>query len=105
MRTRNALLPATVPWKQVEVNVPGGSAKEPLVLYFRDALECFKRFLANPLLRDHLDFTPRREYTNEGKTERLFNEIMTGDRAWTLQVFALTEINVYYELTNDLAII
>ena len=105
MRTRNALLPATVPWKQVEVNVPGGTTKEPLVLYFRDALECFKRFLANPLLRDHLDFVPRRENTNEEKTERLFNEIMTGDRAWTLQVFAFIETNAYYKLTKGLAIV
>ena len=33
-----------------------------------------------------MDLVPRREYTDGEKTERLYNEIMTGERAWTLQV-------------------
>ena len=86
MRARAGLLPSTIPWKQVEVAVEGGSTKEPMTLYFRDALECFKFLYGNPLFSDHMDFVPRREYTDKEKTERLYNEIMTGDRAWTLQV-------------------
>ena len=86
MRARTAILPTTVPWKEVEVQVEGGMTVEPLTLYFRDAIECFKCLLGNPLFSGYMDFVPRREYADEEKTERLFNEIMTGDRAWTLQV-------------------
>lgn len=99
MRARNALLPATVPWKQVEVQVRGAVTKEPLTLYYRDALECFKRLFGNPLFSGYMDFIPRHEYTSEEKTERLYNELMTGDRAWALQVFLFISISIYYHLT------
>ena len=90
MRSRTGLLPTTVPWKQIEVKVCGGITSEPLILYFRDALECFKYLFGNPLFSDYMDFVPRREYADREKNERLYNEIMTGDRAWMLQVSVLT---------------
>ena len=100
MRARNALLPATVPWKQVEVQVRGAVTKEPLTLYYRDALECFKRLFGNPLFSGYMDFIPRHEYTSEEKTERLYNEMMTGDRAWSLQANILILIIAYLYLTR-----
>ena len=86
MRARTGLLPSTVPWKQVEVSIEGGTTKEPMTLFFRDSLDCFKSLFGNPLFSGHMDFRPRREYADEAKTERFYNEIMTGDRAWNLQV-------------------
>ena len=102
MRARSGLLPATVPWKQVEVQVRGGVTTEPMTLYFRDALECFKSLFGNPLFSGYMDFVPRREYADEEKTERLYNEIMTGDRAWTLQVSILTIQITYLYLNSGL---
>ena len=64
------------------------------MLYFRDALECFKYLFGNPLFSDYMDFVPRREYADREKNERLYNEIMTGDRAWTLQVSILTAMKM-----------
>ena len=90
MRSRAGLLPTTVPWKKIEVKVCGGITSEPLMLYFRDALECFKYLFGNPLFSDYMDFVPRREYADREKNERLYNGIMTGDRAWTLQVSIFT---------------
>ena len=86
LRQRIDLLPDTVRWKQVKVRVSGGRTARPLTLYYRSAFDCFKFLFGNPLFADHMDFVPRREYTGEDKTERLYNEIMTGDRAWALQV-------------------
>ena len=60
------------------------------MLYFRDALDCFKHLFGNPLFSDYMEFVPRREYADREKNERLYNEIMTGDRAWTLQVSIFT---------------
>ena len=97
---RAALLPATVPWKQVEIKVRGAITKEPLMLYYREAIECVKYLWANPLFSGHMDFIPRREYTGEEKTERLYNEMMTGDRAWSLQANILILIIAYLYLTR-----
>ena len=38
---------------------------EPMTLYFRDALECFKCLFGNPLFSDYMDFIPRREYVDD----------------------------------------
>ena len=98
MRGRTGLLPATVPWKQVQVQVQGGVTTEPMMLYFRDALECFKCLFGNPLFSDYMDFIPRREYADEERTERLYNEIMTGDRVWAIQVSILLSEGTYHQL-------
>lgn len=86
MRARIESLPSPPRWREVEVKVQGGDTKQPMTLYYRDGLECFKFLFGNPLFQHHMDYIPRREYSNEDKTERLYNEIMTGDRAWELQV-------------------
>ena len=96
MRVRAALLPATVPWKQVEIKVRGAVTKEPLTLYYREAIECVKCLWGNPLFSGHMDFIPRREYTDEERTERLYNEMMTGDRAWSLQANPFTLTCAYF---------
>ena len=98
MRARAALLPATVPWKQVEVKVRGAVTKEPLTLYYREAIECVKFLWKNPIFSGHMDFIPRREYSSEEKTERLYNEMMTGDRAWSLQANLSPQISAYLYL-------
>ena len=86
MRTRIENLPSPPRWKEVEVSVEGGITKDALTLYYRDGLECFRFLFGNPLFLDHMEYVPRREYTTGEKVERLYNEMMTGDRAWDLQV-------------------
>ena len=75
------------------IEIEGGDTKDPLTLYYRDGLDCFKFLLANPLLAEYVDFSPRHEYVGEDKSERLYNEMMTGDRAWTLQVYLFQASN------------
>ena len=79
-------------WGRDEIKVEGGTTKDPLTFYYRDGLDCFKFLLANPLLADYMDYTPRREYANEDKSKWLYNEMMTGDLAWNLQVRILALI-------------
>lgn len=86
MRARIEVLPSPPRWKEVEVSIEGGTTKDPLTLYYRDGLECFKFLFGNPLFLNHMEYIPRREFTSGEKPERLYNEMMTGDRAWTLQV-------------------
>ena len=86
MRARIEVLPSPPRWKEVEINVQGGTTKELLTLFYRDGLECFRFLFGNPLFADHMDLVPRREYTSADKHERLYTELMTGDMAWSLQV-------------------
>ena len=86
MRARIESLPSPPRWKEVEVSIRGGTTRDPLTLYYRDALECFKFLFGNPLFLDHMEYAPRREFTAGEKPERLYNEMMTGDRPWDLQV-------------------
>ena len=86
MRVRIENLPSPPRWKEVEVSIEGGTTRDPLTFYYRDGLESFKFLFGNPLFRDHMEYVPRREYTDESKKERLYSEMMTGDLAWSLQV-------------------
>ena len=76
------MLPSPPRWKEEEVQVEGGNTKEPMILFYYDALECFKFIFANLLFLNHIDYVPYHEYANKDKKEQLYNEIMTGDRAW-----------------------
>ena len=86
MRVRIECLPSPPRWKEVTVDIEGGTTKDPLTLYYRDGLECFQFLFGNPLFLDYMDYVPRHEFTAGENQERLYNEMMTGDRAWTLQV-------------------
>ena len=86
MRAHIENLPSLPCWKEVEVSVEGGTTKDPLTLYYRDGLECFKFLFGNPLFVDYMEYIPHREFTTGAKPERLYNEIMMGNRAWSLQV-------------------
>ena len=71
MRARIENLPSPPCWKEVEVSVEGGTTKDPLTLYYRDGLECFKFLFGNPLFVDYMEYIPRREVTTVDKPERL----------------------------------
>ena len=94
MRVRIENLPSPPRWKEVEVSIEGGTTRDPLTFYYRDGLECFKFLFGDPLFQDHMEYVPRREFTAGEKPERLFNEIMTGDRACALQVSSVFRYNV-----------
>ncbi|KAH8109742.1 hypothetical protein DFH11DRAFT_1515182 [Phellopilus nigrolimitatus] len=85
MREKIEKLPSPPKWKETEVSVKGGTTKKPLTLLYRDGLECFKYLFGNPLFQNHMDFIPRRVYTDDKQKERLYSEIMTGDYVWDVQ--------------------
>jgi len=42
--------------------------------------------MQNPLLADHLEFTPFRVFKAADKTMRIYTEWLSGDAAWSMQV-------------------
>lgn len=89
MRSRIEILPHVPAWKSRVMSVQGGTTKDPIILLYRDGLECFSYLFGNPTFSDHMDYTPRRLWVDEYKESRIFDEAMTGDLAWELQASTL----------------
>jgi hypothetical protein len=64
--------------------------KLPIILYWRDPLECISSILNHPFFHNQLDFTPRKVYSMAKKLCRVYMEWMTGNNAWNMQVHAFT---------------
>ena len=50
-----------------------------LKLWKRDTLLCIKHILGNPALSKHVHWQPEKIYTDESRSERIYNEAWTGD--------------------------
>jgi Plavaka transposase len=78
------MLPQGPEWKAQEINVNGYSTEEPIILYYHEGIECLKTVISSPLLRNHIDFSPKR--VHDSNLHRIFGEWMTSDGAWSMQV-------------------
>ncbi len=85
-------LPGAPPWMSCSINVDGAISKRPLTLYYRNTLECFCYLFSNPFFANHMDFSPRRVWSDETHSCRVFNEMMTGEHAWNIQVIICTSL-------------
>jgi Plavaka transposase len=59
---------------------------ERLELWRRDPVECVKELMGNPLFKDSLQYAPEKHFTDEEGTNRVFDEMWTGDWWWNTQV-------------------
>ncbi|KZO90118.1 hypothetical protein CALVIDRAFT_490946 [Calocera viscosa TUFC12733] len=71
-------LPGGPQWRHMNIcldHAPG----QPRQLLYRDPVECLQYLLANPTFKEDLVLEPYFEYTDDGMSERLINEMPTGD--------------------------
>ncbi|KAG2737513.1 hypothetical protein P692DRAFT_20761563, partial [Suillus brevipes Sb2] len=61
------------------------ATKSPVVLYWRDPLECIASIFNNPIFHNRIDSRPRKVYTTAEKRCRVYTEWMTGNDAWDMQ--------------------
>lgn len=80
------MLPSVPDWKLKKITLTGHATKEPMFLFYRDALDCVEYLFGNPLFGDKMDFCPVRLYCNAERTIRMYTEWMTGNTAWEMQV-------------------
>ena len=80
------LLPEVPDWKVKKINLVGHATREPMFLFYRDALDCVEYLLGNPLFSDCMDFCPTRLYQDAEQTIRIYTEWVTGNTAWEMQV-------------------
>jgi len=78
-------LPSGPHWKSITMKtaVP---TKSPIVIYYRNPVECLQSLLRNPLFKDHISFCPYCLYKSAAKTTRTYTEWLSGDAAWNMQV-------------------
>ncbi|KAG2341505.1 hypothetical protein BDR05DRAFT_976868 [Suillus weaverae] len=77
------MLPSSPCWmSQIHTSHP---TKSPIVLYWRDPLECISTILNHPFFLDQLDFTPCKVYSTVKRLCHVFTEWMTGNDAWNMQ--------------------
>lgn len=68
---------------------PESPTKNDIVLYYRDPLLCLQYLMQNPLVKDHISFSPFKLYENATKLLRIYTEWLSGDIAWNMQVTVL----------------
>ncbi len=85
LRSRAEVLPVGPKWmsKRVETPIP---TKKPIELFYRNPVDCLQALLRNPLLKDHISFSPFRLYESAAKVMRTYTEWLSGDAAWYMQV-------------------
>ena len=94
LKDRIDLLPSVPEWKQIEIDLPGAITKGPIRLYYRDGLECFEHLFSDPTFADSMQYCPRKVWKDSSRECRLYDEIMTGDKAWNTQVCCLLTLLV-----------
>ena len=93
LKSRIEHLPRGPEWKCEEIETQY-EVDHPMKLYYRNPLECMEAFIQDPLLYDHISWSPYRLYyanddTSEDPDEiktRIYTEWLSGDHAWQMQV-------------------
>ncbi|KAH7906142.1 hypothetical protein BJ138DRAFT_1016684 [Hygrophoropsis aurantiaca] len=84
LRLRAEMLPSGPQWKYqvVKTSLP---TKHPARIFYRDPVECLQALLSNPLFAPHISFVPRKVWTSSARLIRVYDEWLSGDRAWEMQ--------------------
>ena len=56
------------------------------MLFYRDPIGAIQYLLANSALQEGIRWSPRKVFEDEGKMQRLFSDMSTGDWWWDTQV-------------------
>jgi hypothetical protein len=83
------MLPKGPEWRCKPCDSPYPTKKKAH-LFYRDPLECIQSILSNPLVNDHIKFTPFHIYESAVSAMRVYTEWLTGDVAWSMQVCSFT---------------
>jgi len=68
------------------VNEDGEMVTENVDLWRRDPIECVRELLSNPAFEHRCHHKPRKAFTDESKTDRVYGEMSMGDWWWETQV-------------------
>ena len=79
-------LPKAPTWKMQDISLDGYQTAKPIVLFYRNLLECIQALLQNPTFEGKWTFSAQRVYDNPDRQNRIYGDWMTSDGAWSAQV-------------------
>ncbi|KAG2126069.1 hypothetical protein DEU56DRAFT_743197 [Suillus clintonianus] len=84
LRGRAEMLPSGPRWKSQVIRT-SHPTKSPVILYWRDPIECIASIFNHPLFQNHIDFTPHKIYSTAERLCRVYAGWMSGNDAWDMQ--------------------
>ncbi|KAG8919803.1 hypothetical protein FRC02_001369 [Tulasnella sp. 418] len=76
-------LPKVASWLKLMVKLDGDD--DEYTIFYCNPLECIKALYGNPAFTDKMAFAPEKQWSDEEKTSRLYNEMHTGNWWWETQ--------------------
>jgi hypothetical protein len=90
LRARMESLPSGPKWEIQVLDAEGYETQKPVVLLYRDGLECIESLYHNPLFGDYIQHIPHRIYTSPDRKTRIYSEWFSANMAWAIQVRIIT---------------
>ncbi|KAI6128922.1 hypothetical protein EDD16DRAFT_1690159 [Pisolithus croceorrhizus] len=84
LRACAEVLPSGPAWLCKELE-PKSPTKHPDCLFYRQLLKCLQSLLSHPLLAPHISFVPQRVWMSAARVCHIYDEWLSGDRAWEIQ--------------------
>lgn len=88
-------LPTGPDWECERIEVIGedndetgetGACEEVIELWKRNPVDCIQELMGNPLYQDCMRYRPERQFEDEERTNRIYDEMWHGDWWWDTQV-------------------
>ena len=76
-------IPKGPTWHCTKIETKGYVTKEPIYLFYRDALEVTRELFGNLVFAQHMEYDPYQIFEGD---EREYGEWMSGDEAYHIQV-------------------
>lgn len=69
-----------------ELGEDGQPKKERVELWKRNAVDCVRELMGNPLFRDCIRYAPEKHYADHAGKTRIYGNMWTGNWWWDVQV-------------------
>ncbi|KAG9082073.1 hypothetical protein FRC06_005256 [Ceratobasidium sp. 370] len=78
-------LPKGPEMRPFTVTVGEGDGAEAVELWSKDIVEVLKYLVGDPRFKEHINYVPRKEYTDKERKNRVYSDTCTGNWWWRMQ--------------------
>jgi hypothetical protein len=75
-------------------NDEGEVLTEDVELWRRNPVDCVRELIGNPAFKEVMVYAPEKVFSNADGSNRVFDEMWTGDWWWNIQVSSLTALDM-----------
>jgi hypothetical protein len=75
-------------------NDEGEVLTEDVELWRRNPVDCVRELIGNPAFKEVMAYAPEKVFSNADGSNRVFDEMWTGDWWWNIQVSSLTALDM-----------